>query len=159
MSDSEDNNIGSDSVMCDGTIMFSLSHVTSPYLYPCLVQYCVLCTGVLLTMWRNVTSEHKTQKHRGVGDGDKMCGDYVSSSCQRYNVDCNGSHAGLFCGVVIVVLTIVSIILTFVFSSSSWSHDHDPDLLSSLVTSLSDLVLYTVATVAVLIGTCQIRLD
>ena len=136
------------SIICDGTIMFSLSRLTSPYLYPCLVQYCVICAGVLLAMWTNVSYEHQHVGSRA--EADKMCGEYVNNSCQRYNVDCNGSHAGLFCGVVMVVLTIVSLILNFVLTTKEVSR-------SSMVRSMSDLVIYTVATVAVLIGTCQMR--
>ena len=46
-------------MMCDGAMMFSLSRVTSPYLYPCLVQYSLLCAGVLLTMWTRASREHE----------------------------------------------------------------------------------------------------
>ena len=128
--------------------MFSLSRLTSPYLYPCLVQYCLICAGILLTMWTRVTSEHKLGGGRA--KAEKMCVNYVNNSCQRYNVDCNRSHAGLFCGVVMVVLTIVSLILNFVLATKEVSR-------SSMVRYMSDLVIYSVATLAVLIGTCQMR--
>ena len=133
-----------DGIVCDGAVMYSLSRLTSPYLYPCLVQYSVLATGVLLTMWRRVSQEHVS---RHVSDQN-------SSSCTRHMVNCNGSHAGLFCGVLIVVMTIVSIILTFVLASST--HDSPYDM-SSLVRSSSAILIYSVAAVATLIGTCQIR--
>ena len=145
-------------MICDGSVMFSLSRVTSPYLYPCLVQYCVLCIGVLITMWRNVTQENKQYKSRGVGAGDKLCGAEYVNTCQT-RVDCNGSHAGLFCGVVMLVFTIVSLIMTFVFSEQVTNdHSETSGHFSTLMASVSDLVLYTVATIALLIGTCQIRL-
>ena len=131
-------------VMCDGAVIFSLSRLTSPYLYPCLVQYSLICLAVLLTMWTSVSSEQIQEKVQ-----DKL----YSSSCNRYSVDCNGSHAGLFCGVLLVVLTILSVILTFVFSNVT----HDQIQLSDLVRSLSDLLLYSIALLAVLVGTCQMR--
>ena len=130
--------------MCDGAVIFSLSRLTSPYLYPCLVQYSLICLAVLLTMWTSVSSEQIQEKMQ-----DKL----YSSSCNRYSVDCNGSHAGLFCGVLLVVLTILSVILTFVFSNVT----HDQIQLSDLVRSLSDLLLYSIALLAVLVGTCQMR--
>jgi len=130
--------------MCDGAVIFSLSRLTSPYLYPCLVQYSLICLAVLLTMWTSVSSEQIQEKVQ-----DKL----YSSSCNRYSVDCNGSHAGLFCGVLLVVLTILSVILTFVFSNVT----HDQIQLSDLVRSLSDLLLYSIALLAVLVGTCQMR--
>ena len=129
--------------MCDGTVIYSLSRLTSPYLYPCLVQYSLICVAVLAAMWTSVSSERKLRPQ------DKL----YSSSCHRYSVDCNGSHAGLFCGVLMVVLTIVSVILTFVFSNVT----HNQMQLSDLVRSISDLLLYSIALVAVLVGSCQMR--
>ena len=135
-----------DDVICDGTVIFSLSRLTSPYLYPCLVQYSLICLAVVAAMWSSVATEHRRQRR---SRGQTL----YSSSCHRYSVDCNGSHAGLFCGVIMVVITIVSVILTFVFSNVS----HNQLELSELVRSLSDLALYSIALVAVLLGTCQIR--
>ena len=122
--------------------------------------------------------------------------------CQRAGLDCDGSHAGLFCGVLVIVFTITSIILSSVFSADLATADLTADIttadlttadlaaadlatddlttadltadlasadlttaeltaspvpLGGLVRSLSSLVLYTVATLAVLVGTCQIR--
>ena len=140
--------------------------------------------------------------------------------CQRAGLDCDGSHAGLFCGVLVIVFTITSIILSSVFSADLTTADlatadltadlttadlaaadlRTADLtadltaadltadlatadvatadlttadlatadlttadltaspeLGGLVRSVSSLVLYTVATLAVLVGTCQIR--
>ena len=112
--------------------------------------------------------------------------------CQRAGLDCDGSHAGLFCGVLVIVFTITSIILSSVFSADLTADLATADLtadittadlttadlaaddlasadlttaeltaspvpLGGLVRSLSSLVLYTVATLAVLVGTCQIR--
>ena len=138
---------GDEEVICDGTVIFSLSRLTSPYLYPCLVQYSLICVAVLAALWSSVSTEHRQLRSRA--RADKL----FSSSCLRYSVDCNGSHAGLFCGVIMVVVTIVSVILTFVFSNVS----HNQMELSGLVRSLSDLALYSIASVAVLVGTCQIR--
>ena len=135
-----------DEVICDGTVIFSLSRLTSPYLYPCLAQYSLICVAVLAAMWSSVSAEHRRQLR---SRGETL----YSSSCHRYSVDCNGSHAGLFCGVIMVVITIVSVILTFVFSNVS----HNQLELSELVRSLSDLALYSIALVAVLVGSCQIR--
>ena len=135
-----------DEVICDGTVIYSLSRLTSPYLYPCLAQYSLICVAVVAAMWSSVSAEHRRQLR---SRGESL----YSSSCHRYSVDCNGSHAGLFCGVIMVVITIVSVILTFVFSNVS----HNQLELSELVRSLSDLALYSIALVAVLVGSCQIR--
>merc|ERR1712107_487044 len=143
---SEDLELPEEGIVCDGTVMYSLSRLTSPYLYPCMFQYSVLCTAVLITMWRRVSSSLVTR--------DTSDRDHSLSSCHRQMINCNGSHAGLFSGVFIVVITIVSLILTFVLSSSSNESPYD---LSSLVTSSSSILIYSLALAATLIGTCQIR--
>ena len=153
-----------ETVMCDGAMMFSLSRVTSPYLYPCLVQYSLLAAAVLVTMWTRASREHQlvTSREAGTRMGTPGPGT-LTSACSARIPDCNGSHGGLFCGVLVVVFTIVSLILTFVLVTSD-AGDH-PDLseythslpLSDLVKFLSCLVIYLVATVAVLLGMCQMR--
>ena len=151
--------------MCDGAMMFSLSRVTSPYLYPCLVQYSLLAAAVLLTMWTRAAREHQvvSASEAGARLGTPGPGT-LTSACSARVPDCNGSHGGLFCGVLVVVFTIVSLILTFVLVTTD-TGDH-PDLspytghslpLADLVKFLSCLVIYLVATVAVLLGMCQMR--
>ena len=140
--------------LCDNTIIYQLKQDSSPYLYPCLVQFSLICGAVLLIMWRNVATEHeyyKLAKLKLLHDQDRC--DY-SSTCQRYSVDCNGSNTGLFCGVMVVVVTIVSLILFFVFITNK-----DPNLqnLAVQVASFSELALYGLTTVAVMIGMCQMR--
>ena len=87
----------------------------------------------------------------------------MTSACSARIPDCNGSHGGLFCGVLVVVFTIVSLILTFVLVTTDAGDqlelsDYTHSLpLADLVKFLSCLVIYLVATVAVLIGMCQMR--
>ena len=148
--------------MCDGEMMFSLSRVTSPYLYPCLVQYSLLCAGVLLTMWTRASREHEVVSNTS-GTGARMGTPGLTSACSARIPDCNGSHGGLFCGVLVVVFTIVSLILTFVLVTTDAGDqlelsDYTHSLpLADLVKFLSCLVIYLVATVAVLLGMCQMR--
>ena len=148
--------------MCDGAMMFSLSRVTSPYLYPCLVQYSLLAAAVLLTMWTRTAREHEAVREAGPRLGTPGPGT-LTTVCSVRVPDCNGSHGGLFCAVLVVVFTIVSVILTFVLATSDAGDLPDlPELpvslpLADLVKFLSCLVIYMVATVAVLLGMCQMR--
>jgi len=149
--ESEDNSL---QYLCDPTMISQLKLDSSPYLYPCLVQFSLICAAVLFIMWKNVATEHqyyKLTKLKLMHDEDR--GDY-SSSCQRYSVDCNGSNTGLFCGVMVVVLTIVSLILFFVFITNT-----DPYLqhLAVQVASYSEIALYGLTSIAVMLGMCQMR--
>jgi hypothetical protein len=41
---------------------------------------------------------------------------------QQYSVDCSHANTGLFCGIVVVVITIISLIIFFVFISNEERH-------------------------------------
>ena len=74
----------------------------------------------------------------------------------HYSVDCTHANTGLFVGIFVMVITIISLIVFFVLISSK-----DPGLHSAAITvaSLTELVLYCIATVAVLVGMCQVKKD
>eukprot|EP00090_Calanus_glacialis_P007099 TRINITY_DN15569_c0_g1_i5.p1 TRINITY_DN15569_c0_g1~~TRINITY_DN15569_c0_g1_i5.p1 ORF type:complete len:810 (-),score=174.60 TRINITY_DN15569_c0_g1_i5:104-2533(-) len=140
--------------MCDNPIIYQLKQDSSPYLYPCLVQFSLICGAVLLIMWRNVASEHKHYKLAKLKIGHYQDRYDYSSTCQRYSVDCNGSNTGLFCGVMVIIATIVSLIVFFVFITNT---DQNLQNLAVQFASFSELGLYGLTSVAVMIGMCQMR--
>lgn len=73
-------------------------------------------------------------------------------SPHHYSVDCARAHKGLFVGILILVLTIISLILFFVLISR-------PELVSFAVTEVNvcELTLYGMSTMATLIGMFQMR--
>lgn len=73
-------------------------------------------------------------------------------SPHHYSVDCARAHKGLFVGILILVLTIISLILFFVLISR-------PELVSLAVTEVNvcELTLYGMSTLATLIGMFQMR--
>ena len=42
--------------VCDShaNIMGNVFHNASPYLYPCTIEYSLICAGILFVMWKNV---------------------------------------------------------------------------------------------------------
>jgi len=139
---------------CDNPIIYQLRQDSSPYLYPCLVQFSLICGAVLFIMWRNVHSEHEYYKLARLKIGHYQDRFDYSSTCQRYSVDCNGSNTGLFCGVMVIIATIVSLIVFFVFITNS---DQNLQSLAVQFASFSELGLYGLTSVAVMIGMCQMR--
>lgn len=145
-------------------IMSKLLSDSGPFLFPCTIEYSLICAAVLFVMWKNIAEEHeyyKFQKRRnkmasalggrtgGFGkDGTEQ------RSAHHYSVDCTHANTGLFTGIFVMVLTIISLIVFFVLISSP-----DPSLHNAAITvaSMTELVLYCVTTVAVLIGMCQVR--
>jgi hypothetical protein len=77
----------------------------------------------------------------------------VTPRHQTYSVDCSRANNGLFCGIFVTVITIVTIIVFFVLIGS-----RDPSLRQTAITlgSVTELALYSLSTTAVVIGICQV---
>lgn len=98
-------------------------------------------------MWRSISRPPTPAPQRP---------DTISSPMKRsphhYSVDCARAHKGLFVGILILVLTIISLILFFVLISR-------PDFVALAVTEVTicELLIYGTATIATIIGMIQIR--
>jgi hypothetical protein len=65
---------------------------------------------------------------------------------QHYSVDCSHANAGMLCGILILVITIISLIIFFVLISNT-----DPNMqnIAVQVASISELFLYSLTSFAV----------
>lgn len=128
-------------------IIGTLVQDASPFLFPCTIEYSLICAAILYVMWRSISRPQAPQMPRL---------ETVNSPCKRsphhYSVDCARAHKGLFVGILILVLTIISLILFFVLISR-------PDFVSLAVTEVTicELLIYGTATIATLVGMIQIR--
>ncbi|XP_076620328.1 proton channel OtopLc isoform X1 [Colletes latitarsis] len=131
-------------------IMGSLVQDASPFLFPCTIEYSLICAAILYVMWKNISkaafSPPKTLT------GSRHHAHAYRRSPHHYSVDCARAHKGLFVGILILVLTIISLILFFVLISR-------PELVSFAVTEVNvcELTLYGMSTMATLIGMFQMR--
>ncbi|XP_053999643.1 proton channel OtopLc-like isoform X3 [Hylaeus anthracinus] len=131
-------------------IMGSLVQDASPFLFPCTIEYSLICAAILYVMWKNISkaafSPPKTPT------GSRHHAHAYRRSPHHYSVDCAGAHKGLFVGILILVLTIISLILFFVLISR-------PELVNFAVTEVNvcELTLYGMSTLATLIGMFQMR--
>lgn len=127
-------------------IIGTLVQDASPFLFPCTIEYSLICAAILYVMWRNVSKPPSEMPIRTE----------TLSQCKRsphyYSVDCARAHKGLFIGILILVLTIISLILFFVLISR-------PEFVSLAVTEVNicELVLYVTTTFASLLGMYQVR--
>ncbi|XP_053948594.1 proton channel OtopLc-like [Anastrepha ludens] len=128
-------------------ILGTLVQDASPFLFPCTIEYSLICAAILYVMWRSISRPQTPAPQRP---------DTISSPMKRsphhYSVDCARAHKGLFVGILILVLTIISLILFFVLISR-------PDFVALAVTEVTicELLIYGTATIATLIGMIQIR--
>jgi hypothetical protein len=101
--------------------MAPLVRSASRFLFPCTVEYSLLCAVILGVMWMNACSESKTQQQQQC---DHLSPDSIpgrvsgvniiySRSVSQFSVDCTSAHKGLFAGILMLVLSIVSLILFF----------------------------------------------
>ncbi|KAH0955312.1 hypothetical protein HN011_003518 [Eciton burchellii] len=129
-------------------IMGSLVQDASPFLFPCTIEYSLICAAILYVMWKNISKVGFTQPMTPLRHHTHA----YRKSPHHYSVDCARAHKGLFVGILILVLTIISLILFFVLISR-------PELVSLAVTEVNvcELTLYGMSTLATLIGMFQMR--
>ncbi|CAH1390020.1 unnamed protein product [Nezara viridula] len=133
-------------------IMGSLVQDASPFLFPCTIEYSLICAAILYVMWKNISRLSSPAPASPDHNDHKVPPFHYKRSPHHYSVDCAQAHKGLFVGILVLVLTIISLILFFVLISR-------PELVSFAVMELTvcELSLYVMATFATLIGMIQVR--
>lgn len=113
-------------------IIGTLVQDASPFLFPCTIEYSLICAAILYVMWRGICRPHQEPTVR-VNESLSPC----KRSPHYYSVDCARAHKGLFVGILILVLTIISLILFFVLISR-------PEFVTLAVTEVTicELTLY-----------------
>lgn len=96
----------------------------SPLLFPCSIQYSLICAAICYIMWKSIKHSNRSSERSSclvasaVGTPEGSVAFPVTYPIRRhhhhYRVDCTGSIKGLFTGILVLVLVIISIILYFV---------------------------------------------
>ncbi|XP_034248135.1 proton channel OtopLc-like isoform X2 [Thrips palmi] len=139
-------------------IIGSLVQDASPFLFPCTIEYSLICAAILYVMWKNIakmtpstsSGQSLTAKLERAGAG--LPGPYYKRSPHHYSVDCARAHKGLFVGILILVLTILSLILFFVLTSRA-----EFVYLAVIEVNICELSLYAMSTIATLFGMLKVR--
>nr|CAD7393885.1 unnamed protein product [Timema cristinae] len=90
-------------------IMKNLLRNSSPFLFPCTVEYSLLCTVILAVMWRmacNSLDSPRTRKQSGVNV-------IYARSTSQFSVDCASAYKGLIAGLLVTVISTITLILFF----------------------------------------------
>ncbi|KAG8306480.1 hypothetical protein J6590_046799 [Homalodisca vitripennis] len=133
-------------------IIGSLVQDASPFLFPCTIEYSLICAAILYVMWKNISRLPHQLSQPASEQVDKVPPLHYKRSPHHYSVDCAQAHKGLFVGILVLVLTIISLILFFVLISR-------PELVKFAVMELTicELSLYGMTTIATLVGMLQVR--
>lgn len=128
-------------------ILGTLVQDASPFLFPCTIEYSLICAAILYVMWRNVCRPQPEPNEIVRPELHPY-----KRSPHHYSVDCAGAHKGLFIGILMLVLTIISLIIFFVLISK-------PEFTHFAVTEVNicELVLYGTTTIATILGMIQVR--
>ena len=134
-------------------IMGSLVQDASPFLFPCTIEYSLICAAILYVMWKNICRTSTTQGAGGsrVGRPGLPPQTTYKRHPHHYSVDCARAHKGLFVGILVLVLTIISLILFFVLISRPEFRN-----LAVMEVNICELTLYTMTTIATLVGMLQV---
>lgn len=129
-------------------ILGQLVQNASPFLFPCTIEYSLICAAISYVMWKNIGKglRPKKKERRPISP--------LLSPTQRhqYSVDCTHTMKGLFVGILVLVASIISVILFFVLINRPAYRE-----LAVMEAHISELVLFTMTTVAVFIAMIRIR--
>ena len=102
-------------------IMSKLLGDSGPFLFPCTIEYSLICAAILFVMWKNISDEHehyKLQKRRRkisksliqrpntTTDPEMTLSETENQhvrSHNHYSVDCTHANTGLFTGIFVMV--------------------------------------------------------
>lgn len=141
-------------------IMGRLVQNASPFLFPCTIEYSLICAVISYEMWKKIKVRDFTKRQHL----ESMMASLISSErlfyliyCLRFqghhqhkdvhqlSVDCSRAHRGMFAGILVIVLTIISLIMFFVL-------DEEKMYKSSAVMEVTwnEIALYLITGFAVL---------
>ncbi|OQV18242.1 hypothetical protein BV898_07638 [Hypsibius exemplaris] len=123
----------------DESVMKKMMEEASVFLYPCIIEYSMISAGIIYIMW-TIVDQNPKSVHPHSPEGHH----HHRSRKTSYAVDCDQAAKGLFVGIIIVVLTIVSLILYFIFLEKPAFTD-----MAVLQAQITEIILYGIGMVAV----------
>ncbi|XP_064608245.1 proton channel OtopLc-like isoform X2 [Liolophura sinensis] len=127
------------------SLMSSIVETAGPYLYPCTIEYSLICAGIVYTLWGNIGKRVMAYKP---ADGEEEEG----TKLHRMSVDCSNSSRGLFLGIIVLVGTVITMVMFFVLIETRSHYES-----GILVESLTEIFLYLFSVVAVLLAAFRMR--
>lgn len=87
-----------DSNCSESTIMSTLVQNASPFLFPCTIEYSLICAVILYEMWKNIKSIPNIERHRRNSIKPQLLHIAQRTSAHHFSVDCSRAHRGMFGG-------------------------------------------------------------
>ncbi|KAF5302004.1 hypothetical protein FQR65_LT08669 [Abscondita terminalis] len=155
----------------NGYLMGSVVKNASTFLFPCTIEYSLICAVILYEMWKKMKPEgvrdHGGGSHKKSSSTNfekifhnNIFGHSHRRSSHHISIDCSNAHRGLFGGILIVVLTIISLIMFFVLNNEKATSEEAKRMYkinAEFEVNVVELILYIITTFAVLLAMYQMR--
>lgn len=115
------------------TVIAPLLQDSSSFLFPCIIEYSLICAVILYEMWKAVDSNEEE---------DSICNMTVKHK-KLLEENCSRASFGIFFGVVAIAATIISVIMYFVLYEVNYN-------LAKEEVTLWELCLYVITSTVVL---------
>ncbi|XP_030750784.1 proton channel OtopLc-like [Sitophilus oryzae] len=139
-----------------GYVMGSLVNNASPFLFPCTIEYSLICAVILFEMWKHMEKEDEEKHSEPKKHKNRVDPFEGGNSGYHFTIDCTNSHRGLFAGITVIVLTIISLVMFFVLTGDldeSGVRNHYAEMEVNFV----ELFLYVTTTISVIVAMFQLR--
>lgn len=144
-------NIDNTTVCGRNPIMGTIVTDSAPYLYPFIIEYSLIGAAVIYVMWKHIGRYPSVANDE---DLERRLEAVLSrraaalAAAQRGNrVDCAGASKGLFCGLLLLVASLICLILFFVLI-----RHQELKRLSIYLADVSHCALMVLSILAILIG-------
>ncbi|XP_068627620.1 proton channel OtopLc isoform X4 [Battus philenor] len=149
-------NIDNSTVCGRNPIMGTIVTDSAPYLYPFIIEYSLIGAAVIYVMWKHIGRYPSVANDE---DLERRLEAVLSrraaalAAAQRGNrVDCAGASKGLFCGLLLLVASLICLILFFVLI-----RHQELKRLSIYLADVSHCALMVLSILAILIGFIRVQ--
>ncbi|XP_049780325.1 proton channel OtopLc [Schistocerca cancellata] len=137
-------------------IMGTIVQDSAPYLFPFIIEYSLIGAAVIYVMWRHigrhpryVEQEDLEQRLEAMLSRRAVA---MAQARRQGRVDCVGASKGLFCGLLLLVASLICLILFFVMI-----HHQDYGLLAIYLADVSHCVLMSLSIIATIVGFIRVQ--
>ncbi|GAB1600369.1 uncharacterized protein LOC115209666 [Argonauta hians] len=121
-----------------------------PYLYPCSIEYSLICAGIMFVLWQQVGRGPKPiiTKSSGQNGDDESQG----HRSYRLSVDCGGSSRGLFVGILLFVGAVITMVAFYVLVNKE-----NMTITALALVHLSEIIIYLLGLLATITAAWRMR--
>ncbi|XP_031341244.1 proton channel OtopLc-like isoform X2 [Photinus pyralis] len=161
-----------DNLCLSGLAMGSVVKSASTFLFPCTIEYSLICAVILYEMWKKVERIRKGDLHKNASGinlekthqhQQNPAGIFEHphpKSSHHISIDCSNAHKGLFAGILVIVLTIISLIIFFVLNNENGITEQQKLLnraIAKIEVNVVEMILYLTSIFAVVLAMYRMK--